>query len=131
MTSDQGLQRLSIENNLLIIEGRGAWRLSDITRSHTQLSKDLETLHSSTWGVLLLLKGDSIIIPEARERLIEIVKVDKTKGRKATALVLTDCSVPNLVAAHLNDLYSNAGDEFEEFTDIDSAKKWLNEKIRC
>jgi hypothetical protein len=130
MISDQGLQRLTVEDNLIIIEGYGAWNLNDINQSKTQECEQVKSLYSHPWGVLLLLKGDSIIIPEARERLIEIVKVDRTKGRKATALVLSDCSVPNIVTEHLSDLYSAAGDKFENFQNIDSAKQWLCENTQ-
>ncbi len=131
MSSGQGFQRLTVENNLIIIEGSGAWNLNDINLSKTQECTEVRSLYSKPWGVLLLLKGDSIIIPEARERLIEIVKVDITKGRKATALILSDCTVPNLVTEHLHDIYNAAGDEFDIFKDIDSAKQWLNKKTQA
>lgn len=129
MLLEPGLSFLTIENNLLIIQGSGAWNLNAIDRSENQASQDISSLYGKPWGVLLLLKGDSIFIPEAREKLTHIIKEDRLKGRRATALVLTECSVPNIVTEHLCSLYTGAGDEFCEFDDADSAKQWLAQQL--
>ncbi|WP_315983083.1 hypothetical protein [Aliamphritea spongicola] len=42
----------------------------------------------------MLVEGDSILVPDAEARLIEVVRDDRVKGRLATALVLGNAQCP-------------------------------------
>ena len=129
MRTVHGIIRLSVAGRILTIEGRGPWNIESIDLSVDSIDDDLRALYGAPWGALVLVEGDSILVPDAEARLIDVVKDDRTKGRIATALVLGECSVPGLVTEHLEMVYTSAGDVFRSFTDVEAARDWLNQQI--
>ncbi|WP_261844584.1 hypothetical protein [Aliamphritea ceti] len=124
-----GTIRLSVEGRILTIEGRGPWNIESIDLSVDSIGDDLRALYGAPWGALVLVEGDSILVPDAEARLIDVVREDRHKGRLATALVLGECSVPGLVTQHLENVYTSAGDSFRVFSDAETARCWLNTQI--
>ncbi len=129
MQTVHGTIRLSVEGRILTIEGRGPWNLESIDLSVDSIDDDLRALYGAPWGALVMVEGDSILVPDAEARLIDVVRDDRHKGRLATALVLGDCTVPGLVTQHLQDVYTSAGDVFQAFSNADDARLWLNAQI--
>ncbi|MBN3564796.1 hypothetical protein [Aliamphritea spongicola] len=131
MHTVHGTIRLSVEGRILTIEGQGPWNLESIDLSVDSIGDDLRALYGAPWGALVLVEGDSILVPDAEARLIEVVRDDRVKGRLATALVLGECSVPGLVTQHLQEVYTAAGDVFQAFSNADDARRWLNAQIKA
>lgn len=129
MNQVHGMNNLSVEGRILIIQGRGPWNLNSIDQSVVEVPQELAGLYGEPWGVLLEFEGDSIFVPEARDRLIDIVKSDREKGRVATALVLRNCSTPQFITEHLGFVYESGGDAFASFEDLEGAKAWLQQMI--
>lgn len=121
--------KLSVEPNLLVVDCRGPWNIDSINQSTQTIDESFDTLYQSTWGALVLAKGDSIMMLDAKERLIEIVKADRQQGRVATAIVISDCDSPILVEDHLGDVYRQAGDEFAFFKKQSDARAWLKQQV--
>jgi len=131
MGQKHGETYLTIEDKILIVEGRGPWNLESIT--HTNIdplnNKQKEALLKSKWAVLVIAHGDSMFVPDARQLLVDIVKEDIKVGRVATAVVVQNCLSPIFISDHLTAIYSDAGDQVESFTSIEQAKQWLNQQV--
>ncbi|NRA19555.1 MAG: hypothetical protein HRU05_03655 [Oceanospirillaceae bacterium] len=127
-----GERIFSFENNLLIVEGEGPWNLDAILHIPVAAQRGLESLFNKTWAVLVIIKGDSMCVPEARLKLIEFIREDRLKGRVATAFIIKQCSVPLLVESHFKDIYTTAGDKYQHFTEHQEseAKAWLALQVK-
>ncbi|NQZ33779.1 MAG: hypothetical protein HRU06_21125 [Oceanospirillaceae bacterium] len=119
----------NVEGNILVIEGQGPWNLDAIDQSVIETKEKIEKLYWKPWGVLVIAHGDSILIPEAVKKLIQIIESDRTKGRLATALIIRNCEIPNLVETHLGKIYMTAGDEFAFFDEEKDARQWLQQQL--
>lgn len=124
-----GELHIEVEGSLLIIDGQGPWNLNAIDICVVENDKKVTDLYGKPWGVLFTAKGDAILVPEARNKLIEIIKQERKKGRVATALTIEHCSVPLMVEAQFKDLYTSAGDEYAFFTSKAQAKLWLQQQL--
>lgn len=131
MSQKHGETFLTIEDKILIVEGRGPWNLESITHTNIDPSalEHKEILIQSKWAVLVIAHGDAMFVPDARQMLVDIVKEDLKIGRVATAVVVQDCLSPIFIADHLTAIYSDAGDHVESFASIEQAKLWLNQQI--
>jgi len=124
-----GEMQIEVEGSLLIIEGRGPWNLNAIDICVVENDKKVSDLYGNPWGVLFTAKGDALMVPEARIKLIEIIKKERQKGRVATALVIEQSSVPLMVEAQLKDIYTTAGDEYCHFQCKIEARHWLHQQV--
>ena len=119
-----------VEGNIMLIEGERPWNLEAINSSADNARTCHEQLYGKPWGVLAIIHGDPIHTPDAAKLLTEIVIRDKQNGRTASALVLDEDHHPDFGKFHIGEIYGNAGETFEFFNDINSARKWLNEKLK-
>jgi len=126
-----GSMSFSVEDNILVINGRGPWNLNAIEQGVVDTNEQIKTLYHKPWGVLMIALGDSILVPEAAIRLTKIIESDRRKGRLATALVIRECGIPKFVEQHLGQIYLSAGDEFKYFDEITDAKQWLQQLLKC
>ena len=83
------------EGRLLIIEGRGPWNLEALKHSESRAQEILKKLAGKPWGVIATIYGEPIHVPEAEQRLIDLVKQDISNGRVASALIVKECDTPN------------------------------------
>lgn len=124
-----GELHIEVEDRLLIIEGKGPWNLDAIDICMVENDKKVTDLCGQPWGVLFVAKGDAIMVPEARNKLIEIIKQETQKGRVATVLVIEQSSVPLLVEAQFKDVYTSAGNEYGYFQTKNDAQHWLYQQL--
>ncbi|GDY24944.1 hypothetical protein AHAT_08340 [Agarivorans sp. Toyoura001] len=111
------------------IEGTGPWNLEQMEESGSAAAPILDKLLDSPWAVLATFHGETFYTEDAANQLIEWLKIEKQRGRVATALILTHASVPELAKWHLNQIYIQAGETVQIFIDRTDALAWLSSKI--
>ena len=129
MFNSHGFFQFTVEDNLLIIEGKGPWNKEAIIRSNKGASEIIKQLYGRKWGVLGIFHGEPIFIPGAVDALIEVVSIGKRHGRIASALILDEAVHADMGFYHISKIYRKAGEKFKFFDDIESAKKWLKLQI--
>ncbi|MBI9097675.1 MAG: hypothetical protein JEY91_04320 [Spirochaetaceae bacterium] len=127
--SPHGELHFEIEKHLLIIEKTGPFNLESMIQAEEDVSKIQKGLYKSRWCVLVIIHGQPIHTPDAAKLLIEGIKNDRRNGRIASALVITDSENPIINRHHISEIYMSSGENFEFFSDINTAKKWLNDQL--
>ena len=122
---DHGTLHFTLEEDILIINGRGPWNKEALLLSVANANTVQQTRSSDKWAVLVNVTGDPIHTPDAAELLTEYIKYDKQHGRVATALILTHSSSPELGKRHIAEVYTNAGEQYQFFNSSVEAKSWL------
>ena len=120
----------TVEGNLQIIMGTGPWNLESIKKSANDAAKAHAELYGTKWCVLAIIHGQPIHTPDAEKLLVEAVKKDKKNGRIASALILDESDNPDFGRHHITGIYREAGEYFEFFSDINSARKWLGDQLK-
>lgn len=129
MREAHGSIEFSLNGQIMEIEGTGPWNLEQMEESGGAAAPILDQLLDSPWGVLATFHGETFYTEDAANQLIEWLKVEKQRGRVATALILTHASVPELAKWHLSQIYIQAGETVQIFIDKGEALSWLKQKI--
>lgn len=124
-----GTLDVAIEGQILVLEGTGPWNMESLHASGTYAKPLMQRLYDRPWAVLAILRGEAVYVPDAARELIETVTFEKSRGRIATAIVLEDCDLPSFSRNHLSEIYQQAGERFEFFTNISRAKFWLEGQL--
>ncbi len=122
---DHGIFKLALENNILIVEGRGPWNKEALKISFANAKMMLKLREMGKWGIIAVMYGEPVHTPDAAELLIEQIKYEKTHGRTATAFILTNSTSPELGKRHLSDLCSKADETFQFFNNVTDAEIWM------
>ncbi|GAB5381309.1 MAG: hypothetical protein Alis3KO_31800 [Aliiglaciecola sp.] len=112
--------------NILLIEGTGPWNIEMLESAGDSAKSILDELYKAPWGVLCIMHGDTAYLPDAAKKLTYIVKQEKLKNRKATAVVVADANLPSFAKGHLGQIYDQAGEHYRFFDDKADALEWLN-----
>lgn len=120
---------VSRDGRIMTVEGRGPWNLEAVKRSEQAAQTILRDLSGGPWGVVIVIYGEPIHVPDAKNRLVELVKQDIENGRVATALVVGECDSPNFAKNHLGSIYQDAGDNLAFFEDVTQARSWIQKQI--
>ncbi|WP_220720525.1 hypothetical protein [Agarivorans litoreus] len=129
MREAHGSIEFALNGQIMEIEGTGPWNLEQMEDSGSAAAPILDQLLDSPWAVLATFHGETFYTEDAANQLIEWLKVEKQRGRVATALILTHASVPELAKWHLSQIYIQAGETVQIFTDKGKALSWLKQKI--
>ena len=117
------------EGQLLIVEGTGPWNLESLEASGVVANPLVDKLSSEPWGVVLIIHGEPIYVPEAAEALVTIVREQRQRGRIASAVVVEDCFSPRFARNHIGEIYDRAGETYKFLPDMDQAKEYVLEQI--
>ncbi|WP_137672122.1 hypothetical protein [Agarivorans sp. Toyoura001] len=129
MREAHGSIEFALNGQIMEIEGTGPWNLEQMEESGSAAAPILDKLLDSPWAVLATFHGETFYTEDAANQLIEWLKIEKQRGRVATALILTHASVPELAKWHLNQIYIQAGETVQIFIDRTDALAWLSSKI--
>ncbi|WP_026376771.1 hypothetical protein [Aestuariibacter salexigens] len=127
--SEHGKLHAYVDDNILVVEGEGPWNSEQLEKTTRDARSTLEALYGKPWGVMTVMRGDAVYIPEAAESLVKLIRREKHKGRQCTAIVLKDCAKPVFCRQHLSAIYTEAEENFAFFETEDEAKSWLTEHI--
>jgi hypothetical protein len=74
---DHGTLEFQLEDDILIIEGRGPWNREAMLLSSENADIVKKQRTKDKWGVIAILNGDPIHTPDAAQLLVEYIKYDK------------------------------------------------------
>ena len=127
--SSHGSLDIRVEGRLLILEGTGPWNLESLNDSGEIAAPLVEPLKGKPWGVVVTILGEPIYVPDAADKLAQVVRQDKLDGRIATAVIVDKCASPHFARTHLSEIYTQAGETFEFFSTLHEAKNWVSKKL--
>lgn len=124
-----GTVRLDVEDRILLVEGVGPWNIESVMVAAKTVSPLIQQFSGCIWGVLVVLYGEPIYVPEAATYLSKAIKAEKQKGRVATAVIVMESKSPEFSKSHLSQIYQNAGETVRFFEHKEQAKWWLVQQI--
>ncbi|MCC2605262.1 hypothetical protein [Planctobacterium marinum] len=114
---------------IIVFKGTGPWNLESMNAAADEFTALTRPLYGSPWGMVGDFYGQAIHVPEAADKLVEIVLREKQVGRTATGLVITHSDAPLMSQKHLSEIYGKAAEPHDFFASVDDAIAWVNEKI--
>lgn len=127
--AEHGTFKIWQEGQFMIIEGSGPWNLQSLEASAKEAQAAQNKLYGKPWGAIAVIHDQPIHVPDAATLLVEFVKRDIDNGRVGSALLVGACDSPQFAKNHIADIYSRAGEIYEFFDDLDTAKTWLQSRI--
>ncbi|MBU3002397.1 hypothetical protein [Paraglaciecola arctica] len=120
-----GSMRLSIQGQLLIVEGSGPGNIEMVQEYQQQVVGLRKQIMHAPWVSLALLSGTPLVSPEAKELFIQVVKQAKSMNLRATAVVFIEMESADLVRQFWREIYTSAGLKFSFFDTENEARDWL------
>lgn len=120
-----GSLRLSIEDQLLIVEGSGPANLELVQEYQQQVVGLRKKIMHAPWVSLALLSGTPLVSPKAKELFVEIISQAKSMNLRATAVVLIEIESVELVRQFWREIYTGAELKFCFFDTEEEARNWL------
>ena len=127
--ASHGELSITRDGQIMVIEGSGPWNLESLERSGEIALPIQNALKGTAWGVIAIIHGEPVHVPEAAQQLVQYVKNDIKNGRVGSALLVGNSNSPNFAENHIADIYRRAGETFEFFDDLESAKSWVLARI--
>ncbi|WP_339723038.1 hypothetical protein [uncultured Paraglaciecola sp.] len=125
-----GSLRLSIEGQLLIIEGSGPANLEMVQEYQQQVMGLRKQIMHAPWGSLALLSGTPLVSPEAKALFVQVIKQAKAMNLQATAVVLIEMESAEMVRQFWQEIYIDSGVNYAFFATIVEARNWLQTVLK-
>lgn len=120
-----GELNLSIDGQLLVIEGSGPANLEMVLNYQRSVIGYREQIMHAPWASLVLLHGTPLFPPEAKTILAETIKSAKAMHLQATAVVLTDVDYAEVVKGFWTEIYQEVDVKYQFFQSEQQARIWL------
>lgn len=117
------------DGRIMILEGAGPWNMEALNRSADTTAAVRDALWGQPWGVIAIVHGEAIHVPDAADLLVSFISEDLLHGRVGSGLIVKDSDSPTFAANHIADIYQRAGEMFEFFDDLPSARTWVQNRI--
>ena len=121
--------RVSVDDRLMIIEGTGPANIEAVQVYQENAQRFRDMLNEGPWASLVLLKGEPLLSPEAKSKLIEIIRYASTQKVIATGVVMQDLPYIKTIRHFWTSVYEETTLPYRFFDDEDQARSWLNEQI--
>ncbi len=117
---------LDVKGDVLVIHARGPWNRACVDQYQRDYWAKLKEFRDSDYKELLLLEGESIVVPDALDLLRSGLPHSCRHGLKKIAVVLTDCKSRYLTCKQFEQIYQTSSVEYAFFDDQASACNWLS-----
>ena len=121
-----GIFEVSVENNWLIVDATGPFNEELLQSYSHSIESCVSKLEASPWQQIIVLHQQSLFTPEAESLLSKTVKNRKTRGLKASAVVLLNVEGGALIQQQLSRVYKGANLPHAFFSNQEAAKSWLS-----
>lgn len=121
----QGHYKIEAQGNILLVDAHGPF-CDETTELYLQdMYQACETYSGQPWGLLATFYGKSVFTPDAEDALVKITKFRVERGMIANASIIIDSRTADIQQMQLRRVYQQCGITFHVFSDIDSAREWL------
>ncbi len=124
-----GRYHIQVVGNQLHLEAQGPWNTELVQLYGQDRDAAVELIDQPEWGLLAVLKEKAILSPEVAELMRKNTVYTATQGHKATAFVLDNVGLPELVEQLFREMYQGLPQKMSFFPDVESAKAWLDNEL--
>ncbi|MBA6224629.1 MULTISPECIES: hypothetical protein [unclassified Colwellia] len=121
---------IASRSNILQVEAFGPFNAHVTEKYIKDMYGACEQFSGQPWGLLIAFYGNSVFSPEAEDALIKVNKYRVKHGLIANASVLIDSSTADIQQLQLGRIYQACNITFYVFSDLDSAKSWLEQYLQ-
>lgn len=121
---------IASRSNILQVEAFGPFN-DNVTENYIDdMYTACEQFSGQPWGLLIAFYGNSVFSPEAEAALIKVNKYRVEQGLVANASVIIDSSTADIQQLQLRRIYQACNITFYVFSDLTSAKSWLEQYLK-
>ena len=111
--------------NVMLTQAYGPWNSECVDGLALDYRGKSVDMHGSSWGDIVVLEGESLLIPDAESLLAERISAVHRLGLSHLALVLESSLVKSTTRNQLEVVYRQTGVNFSFFDTYKEAKAWL------
>jgi hypothetical protein len=127
--SKHGEYNIAAHNNILVVDAHGPFT-DELSQQYVKdMYAACKQFSGQPWGLLITFYGNSVFSPEAVQSLIEVTRYRIQHGMIANASVILESETADLQQIQLQHIYQVCNCMFHVFSDLDSAKNWLDDFI--
>ncbi len=127
--SEHGHYTIEHQGNILLVDAQGPFNEESAKHYHHDVTQLVEKMSGEPWGSLITFRGNSVFTPDAEQQLAQTTRYRQEKGMIAIAVVILNSAYADIQQMQLQRIYRDCQISFHVFSDIDSAKTWLNDFI--
>ncbi|KXI28060.1 hypothetical protein [Paraglaciecola hydrolytica] len=132
MNKAHGEYKLVLSGNIMFTVALGPWNAECVDSFMQDYYQLILPLHGSRWGNLIILHGESLLIPAAEYLLAKAVMISVSQGLTDVAIVLSNSSVQTSTEAQFLNVYKSSGLNLRTFQCDTAALAWLIQQgLRC
>ncbi len=121
---------ITSRSNILQVDAFGPFNDHVAEKYIDDMYSTCDQFSGQSWGLLISFYGNSVFSPEAEEALIKVNKYRVKQGLIANASVIIDSSTADIQQLQLRRIYQACNITFYVFSDINSAKSWLEQFLQ-
>ncbi len=125
-----GNYQIEAKDNILVVDAHGPFSDEASAAYIEEMYKACDNFSGETWGLLVTFYGNSVFTPEAEKALVEVTKYRMNKGMIANASVIIESTSADIQQMQLRRVYQACNLTFHVFSDINSARNWLEEFVK-
>ena len=113
--------------NIMLTQAYGPWNSECVNGLVLDYRDKSIDMHGSNWGDIVVLEGESLLIPDAENLLAERISAVRHLGLTHLALVLESSLVKSTTRNQLAAVYRQTGVDFTFFDTYPEARAWLTQ----
>ncbi|MBQ4829145.1 hypothetical protein J8L84_07640 [Alteromonas sp. MMG017] len=113
--------------NVMLTQAYGPWNCECVHGLVLDYREKSIDMHGSHWGDIVVLEGESLLIPDAESLLAERISAVRHLGLSHLALVLESSLVKSTTRNQLEAVYRKTGVDFSFFDTYEEARAWLTQ----
>jgi hypothetical protein len=116
---------LVLSGNIMFTVATGPWNAECVRQFNREYIKLVSPLFGKQWSDLVILQGESLLIPEAEHLISQTVLESCQRGLSHVALIVSDSSVRAIARAQFMKIYPPSGLIVQFFEHQQPALEWL------
>jgi hypothetical protein len=123
---------LVLSGNIMFTEATGPWNAECVEKFNQAYFKLVMPFIGRRWGDLVVLHGESLLIPSAEQRLTDVIIKCRKQGLTDVALIMKEATVKSIAESQFKRVYQNSGVQMQFFNKQSDAIDWLTmQGLRC
>lgn len=121
-----GTFTVEISEQLLIVDAKGPFNEEIVHEYKQAVSKAIDQFNEQPWQQIIIMRAESIFIPDAYEEMRKLAKYRKSRGLTASAVIWKESTAKEIVSMQLGNIYKEADVACAFFENKTQALSWLN-----
>lgn len=116
---------VTLSGNVMLTQAFGPWNTECAEQFSKEYGLALMALKEQQWADLIVLRGESLLIPDAERTLLEKIRWARSEGLERVAIVTGKSNVGATSRMQLENLYSHFECAYDFFDDYEQGGAWL------